>query len=139
MVAAAFLHDIGKVGVADVILTKPGKPEKEEWEAIKKHCAEGAKIIQHVKELAPLAPYILHHHEWYDGSGYPDKLKGEKIPLSARIISVADAYDTMTAQRPYREAISPQEALGEMERCSGTQFDPKLIEALRRISKNNLK
>jgi diguanylate cyclase (GGDEF)-like protein/PAS domain S-box-containing protein/putative nucleotidyltransferase with HDIG domain len=138
LVAAAFLHDIGKVGVADVILTKPGKPEKEEWEAIKKHCAEGAKIIQHVKELAPLAPYILHHHEWYDGSGYPDKLKGEKIPLSARIISVADAYDTMTAQRPYREAISPQEAMKEMERCSGTQFDPKLIEALRRISHSGL-
>ena len=138
LVAAAFLHDIGKVGVADVILTKPGKPEKEEWEAIKKHCAEGAKIIQHIKELAPLAPYILHHHEWYDGSGYPDKLKGQKIPLSARIISVADAYDTMTAQRPYREAISPQEALKEMERCSGTQFDPKLIEALRRISHSGL-
>jgi len=138
LVAAAFLHDIGKVGVADVILTKPGKPEKEEWEAIKKHCAEGAKIIQHVKELAPLAPYILHHHEWYDGSGYPEKLKGEEIPLSARIISVADAYDTMTAQRPYREAISPQEALEEMERCSGTQFDPKLIEALRRISKSGI-
>ena len=139
LVAAAFLHDIGKVGVADVILTKPGKPEKEEWEAIKKHCAEGAKIIQHVKELAPLAPYILHHHEWYDGSGYPDKLKGEKIPLCARIISVADAYDTMTAKRPYREAISPQEAMKEMERCSGTQFDPKLIKALQRISHSGLK
>jgi diguanylate cyclase (GGDEF)-like protein/PAS domain S-box-containing protein len=138
LVAAAFLHDIGKVGVADVILTKPGKPEKEEWEAIQKHCAEGAKIIKHVKELAPLAPYILHHHEWYDGSGYPDRLSGEKIPLSARIISVADAYDTMTAQRPYREAISPQEALKEMERCSGTQFDPKLIEALLRISHSSL-
>jgi diguanylate cyclase (GGDEF)-like protein/PAS domain S-box-containing protein len=138
LVAAAFLHDIGKVGVADVILTKPGKPEKEEWEAIEKHCAEGAKIIQHVKELAPLAPYILHHHEWYDGSGYPDRLKGKKIPLSARIISVADAYDTMTAQRPYREAISPQEAMKEMERCSGTQFDPKLIEAFRRISHSGL-
>ncbi|MFA5375679.1 MAG: PAS domain S-box protein [Dehalococcoidia bacterium] len=138
LVAAAFLHDIGKVGVADVILTKPGKPEKEEWEAIKKHCAEGAKIIQHVKELAPLAPYIMHHHEWYDGSGYPDKLKGHKIPLCARIISVADAYDTMTAKRPYREAISPQEALKEMERCSGTQFDPKLIEAFRRISHSGL-
>jgi diguanylate cyclase (GGDEF)-like protein/PAS domain S-box-containing protein/putative nucleotidyltransferase with HDIG domain len=138
LVAAAFLHDIGKVGVADVILTKPGKPEKEEWEAIKKHCAEGAKIIQHVKELASLAPYILHHHEWYNGTGYPDKLKGQKIPLAARIISVADAYDTMTAKRPYREAISPQEALKELERCSGTQFDPKLIEALRRISKAGL-
>ena len=138
LVAAAFLHDIGKVGVADVILTKPGKPEKEEWEAIKKHCAEGAKIIRHVKELASLAPYILHHHEWYNGTGYPDKLKGQKIPLAARIISVADAYDTMTAKRPYREAVSPAEALEELERCSGTQFDPELIEALRRISKVGL-
>ena len=85
-----------------------------------------------------MAPYILHHHEWYDGSGYPDKLKGEKIPLCARIISVADAYDTMTAKRPYREAISPQEAMKEMERCSGTQFDPKLIKALQRISHSGL-
>jgi diguanylate cyclase (GGDEF)-like protein/PAS domain S-box-containing protein/putative nucleotidyltransferase with HDIG domain len=138
LVAAAFLHDIGKVGVADDILAKPGKPEKEEWVEIRKHCAEGAKIIKHVKELAHLAPYILHHHEWYDGTGYPDKLKGQKIPLAARIISVADAYDTMTANRPYQDAISPKEALEEMERCSKTQFDPKLIEALRRISKSGL-
>ncbi len=136
LTAAAFLHDIGKVGIADIILTKPGKPKKEEWEAIKKHCAEGAKIVQHVKELVPLAPAILHHHEWYDGTGYPDGLKGEKIPLHARIISVADAYDTMTAKRPYRNAVSPEVALEELERCSGTQFDPQLIKALRRITDN---
>jgi diguanylate cyclase (GGDEF)-like protein/PAS domain S-box-containing protein len=136
LTAAAFLHDIGKVGIADIILTKPGKPKKEEWEAIKKHCAEGAKIVQHVKELLPLAPVILHHHEWYDGTGYPDGLKGEEIPLHARIISVADAYDTMTAKRPYHEGVSPQKALEELERCSGTQFDPQLIEALRRITGN---
>ena len=136
LTAAAFLHDIGKVGIADMILTKPGKPKKEEWEAIKKHCAEGAKIVQHVKELMPLAPIILHHHEWYDGTGYPDGLKGEEIPLHARIISVADAYDTMTAQRSYHEGVSPQKALEELERCSGTQFDPQLIKALRRITGN---
>ncbi len=136
LTAAAFLHDIGKVGIADIILTKPGKPKKSEWAAIKKHCAEGAKIVQHVKELAPLAPVILHHHEWYDGTGYPDGLKGEEIPLHARIISVADAYDTMTTQRPYHEGVSPQKALEELERCSGTQFDPQLIEALRRITGN---
>jgi diguanylate cyclase (GGDEF)-like protein/putative nucleotidyltransferase with HDIG domain len=136
LTAAAFLHDIGKVGIADVILAKPGKPKKSEWAAIKKHCAEGAKIVQHVKELMPLAPIILHHHEWYDGTGYPDGLKGEEIPLHARIISVADAYDTMTAQRPYHEGVSPQKALEELERCSGTQFDPRLIEALRRITGN---
>ncbi|MEA1959559.1 MAG: diguanylate cyclase, partial [Chloroflexota bacterium] len=136
LVAAAFLHDIGKVGVADTILTKPGKPGRDEWAAIKKHCAEGAKIVRHVKELAPLAPYILHHHEWWDGSGYPEGLRGEDIPLSARIISVADAFDTMTAKRPYREAISEKYALQELERCSGTQFDPKLIEALCRICNN---
>ena len=136
LTAAAFLHDIGKVGIADIILTKPGKPKKAEWEAIKKHCAEGAKIVQHVKELAPLAPVILHHHERYDGSGYPDMLKGEEIPLHARIISVADAYDTMTTQRPYQESVSPQKALEELERCSVTQFDPKLVEVLRRITDN---
>jgi diguanylate cyclase (GGDEF)-like protein/PAS domain S-box-containing protein/putative nucleotidyltransferase with HDIG domain len=132
---AALLHDIGKVGVPDSTLGKPGKLTEKEWEVIRKHSAEGARIVGHVKALAALVPIIKHHHEWYDGTGYPDGLKGERIPVGARIISIADAYDTMTTRRPYREPMSREEALGELRRCCGTQFDPILVgvfgEALR--------
>ena len=127
---ASMLHDIGKVGVPDAILTKPGWPTQEEWETIKRHCVEGARIVGYVKELVPLAPIIRHHHEWYDGRGYPDGLQGEEIPLFARIISVADVYDTMTTPRPYREVISEGEALEELRRYAGSQFDPQMVEAL---------
>jgi HD-GYP domain-containing protein (c-di-GMP phosphodiesterase class II) len=128
--AACLVHDIGKVGIPNSLLTKPGKPTDEEWRVITKHCAEGARIVGCVRELAPLAPVILHHHEWYDGTGYPEGLKGEDIPLGARIIGIADAYDTMTTPRPYGEVMSQEEALEELRRCSGTQFDPELVEAL---------
>ena len=117
------------MGVSDSILTKPGKPTKAEWKLIKKHSAEGARIVGYIKELAALVPIIRHHHEWYGGTGYPDGLKGEDIPLGARIISIADAYDTMTTPRTYRDVVSQQEALEELRRCSGTQFDPELVEA----------
>jgi diguanylate cyclase (GGDEF)-like protein/putative nucleotidyltransferase with HDIG domain len=126
--AAALLHDIGKVGVPDAILTKMGKPTPEEWDVIKKHCSEGARIVSYVKELASLVPIILHHHEWYDGNGYPGGLKGMDIPSGARITSVADAYDTMVTKRPYREVISPREACEELKRNAGTQFDPVIVD-----------
>jgi len=126
--AAALLHDIGKVGVPDSILTKVGKPTPEEWDVIKKHCSEGARIVSYVKELASLVPIILHHHEWYDGSGYPGGLKGIDIPSGARITCVADAYDTMVTKRPYREVISPREACEELKRNTGTQFDPVIVD-----------
>ena len=127
--AASLLHDVGKVGVPDAVLTKPDVLTEEEWEIIKKHSAEGARIAGYIKGLGAVVPVIKHHHEWYDGTGYPDGLKGEEIPLGARIISVADAYDTMTTARPYREVVSQQEALEELRRFSGTQFDPELVEA----------
>jgi len=126
--AAALLHDIGKVGVPDAILTKPGKPSSEEWDLIRKHCAEGARIVGYVKEMSPLVPIVLHHHEWYDGSGYPAGLKGLEIPPGARITSVADAYDTMVTKRPYRDAITPAEACKELRRSAGTQFDPVIVD-----------
>lgn len=126
--AAGLLHDIGKIGVPDLILTKPGKPTDCEWKQIRKHSSEGARIVSHVKELGVLIPMIQHHHEWYNGTGYPDGLKGEDIPLGAKIISIADAYDTMTTKRTYRKIISQREALEELRRCTGTQFDPELVE-----------
>ena len=95
---------------------------------MKGHSAVGARIVGHVSELAALVPMIRHHHERYDGSGYPDRLKGEDIPIGARIIAIADAYDTMTTQRPDRELVSHEEACEELRRCSGTQFDPELVE-----------
>ena len=127
--AASLLHDVGKVGIPDAILTKPDALTEEEWEIIRKHLAEWAKIAGYIKGLGPVVPVILHHHEWYDGTGYPDGLKGEEIPLGARIISVADAYDTMTTARTYRNVVSQQEALEELRRYAGTQFDPELVEA----------
>ncbi len=130
--AAALLHDIGKVGVPDSILTKSGKPTEHEWKILKKHPVEGARIIGYVKELEGLVPLVRHHHEWCNGTGYPDGLRGEDIPLGARIISIADAYDTMTTQRPYRDVVSQEEALEELRRCSGTQFDSELVEAFGR-------
>jgi diguanylate cyclase (GGDEF)-like protein/PAS domain S-box-containing protein/putative nucleotidyltransferase with HDIG domain len=130
--AAALLHDIGKVGVPDSILTKPEKPEEHEWAIIRKHPVEGAKIVGYVRELERLVPLVRHHHEWYDGTGYPDGLKGEDIPLGARIISVADAYDTMTTSRPYRDMISQEEACEELRRCCGTQFDHEIVDAFHR-------
>ena len=125
--AAALLHDIGKVGVPDSILAKMGKPTNEEWRVIKRHSAEGARIVNYVKELASIVPVILHHHEWYDGTGYPDGLKGIDIPVGARIISIADAYDTMVTKRPYRKVVSPKEACEELKRFAGAQFDPALV------------
>jgi putative nucleotidyltransferase with HDIG domain len=127
--AAGLLHDIGKVGVPDAVLTKPAKPTKDEWKLIRQHPTEGARIVSHVRELARLIPAIRHHHEWHDGTGYPDGLKGEAIPLGARIISIADAFDTMTTKRTYREVVSWGEALEELRRCSVTQFDPELVKA----------
>ncbi len=126
--AAALLHDIGKIGVPDSVLAKPGNLTNREWELIKKHSAEGAKIVGYIRALSTAVPMILSHHEWYDGSGYPGGLKGEDIPLGARIISIADTYDTMTTPRLYRDVISQEEALEELRRCAGTQFDPELVE-----------
>jgi len=126
--AASLLHDIGKVGVPDSILNKKEPLTDEEWNPIKGHPKLGVEILRHVIDLANCLPAILHHHEHYDGSGYPAGLKGEKIPLEARVLSVADAYDAMTSPRPYREQLSMEEAVKEIKRCSGTQFDPKVVE-----------
>ena len=126
--AASLLHDIGKVGVPDSILNKKEPLTDEEWKPIKGHPKLGVEILRHVMDLANCLPTILHHHEHYDGSGYPAGLKGEQIPLEARVLSVADAYDAMTSPRPYREQLSMDEAIKELRRCAGTQFDPEIVE-----------
>ncbi|WP_338738138.1 diguanylate cyclase [Candidatus Dehalogenimonas loeffleri] len=131
--AAGLLHDIGKIGVPDSILTKPSALDLKEWEPIRTHPELGVEILKHVVDLSKCLPAILHHHEHWDGSGYPHKLKGESIPLEARILTVADAYDAITSPRPYRDQLSLDEALTELRRCSGSQFDPQLVEVFCRI------
>ncbi|MCX5680587.1 MAG: HD domain-containing protein, partial [Candidatus Omnitrophica bacterium] len=126
---AALLHDIGKIGVPDHILNKQGRLSPEEFEEIKKHSVIGATILHPIKELSDVAKEVRHHQECYDGSGYPDGIKGNNIPLIARIISVADAFDAMTSNRPYRKRKSVEEALFELKRCSGAQFDPVIVSA----------
>ena len=120
----SMLHDIGKIGVDDRILNKPGRLNAEEWELMKRHSEIGYRIALSSPELEHIAKYILCHHEQWDGHGYPNRLKGVDIPLPARILTVADAYDAMTENRVYRRAMSREDALSEIRRCAGTQFDP---------------
>lgn len=129
MQQTALLHDIGKVGVSEFILSKANRLSPQEWAEIKRHVQIGEEFLQPLQFLHIEQSMLRHQHERYDGKGYPDRLKGEEIPLYARILTVADAYDTMTAGRPYRKPLNPIEALTEMERCSGTQFDPKIVKA----------
>jgi diguanylate cyclase (GGDEF)-like protein/putative nucleotidyltransferase with HDIG domain len=126
--AAALLHDIGKISIPDSILNKEGTLTEKEWEQIKTHPQAGVEILRHVINLINCLPAILHHHEHYDGSGYPSGLKGDTIPLEARILAVADAYDAITSLRPYRGRLSPQEAINELRRYAGAQFDSELVD-----------
>ncbi len=126
--AAALLHDIGKIRVSDALLVKRGPLSEDDWEPIKEHPKLGVAILKHVKGLNGCLAAIRYHHEHYDGSGYPGGLKGEEIPLDARILAVADAYDAMTSPRPYRDGKSSHdEAIEELKRCAGTHFDPEII------------
>jgi diguanylate cyclase (GGDEF)-like protein len=131
--AAGLLHDIGKIGIPDSILKKRAPLTDEEWKPIKAHPELGVEILRHVIDLVNCLPAILHHHEHLDGSGYPAGLSGDSIPLEARILTIADAYDAMTSPRPYRERLSSDEAINELRRCAGTQFDPGLVEAFCKI------
>lgn len=130
---AGYLHDVGKIGIPDSILSKPGKLTIEEFRVIKKHPVLSERILKPVSFPFPVQSIVRHHHERYDGNGYPDKLAGEAIPLGARILFVADAYEAMTSDRPYRQALSTQAALDELKNNVSTQFDPRVVEAFRKI------
>ncbi|MFC1964879.1 HD domain-containing phosphohydrolase [Chloroflexota bacterium] len=126
---AGLIHDIGKIGVRESILNKPGKLTAEEYQQIKYHCEEGEHILIPIVEDDEILKMVRNHHERYDGNGYPDHLKGEQIPLGARILAVSDAYDAMTSLRPYRKLMSPEEASIEIEHCISSQFDPDIADA----------
>ncbi|MFQ6133217.1 MAG: GAF and HD-GYP domain-containing protein [Armatimonadota bacterium] len=126
---AALLHDVGKIGSPESLLDKPGKLTDEEWEIIREHPGRGGDMIANIAQMEKVAAIIRHHHERWDGKGYPDGLSGEQIPLGARILALADAFDAMTTERAYKPAYPPEQAFLELRRCGGSQFDPSLVEA----------
>ena len=139
---AALLHDIGKVGIPEAILNKSGPLDISEWETMKTHTNLGAKILEPLKAMAQIREMVRHHHEFYDGSGYPDRLEGERIPYGARVIAIADAYDTITSERTYKKPRTPEDAFAELERCASNQFDPEIVrvfvEAMRRAPRQTV-
>lgn len=136
---SALLHDIGKIGIEDHILNKPGKLTPSEYERVKLHIEEGDKILKHVPYFDKIRELVRCHHEHYNGGGYPDKLKGESIPLGARILSITDAYDVMTTDRVYRKHLSYKEAVDELKKYAGAQFDPKLVDIFLEIVEKEYK
>jgi len=133
---AAILHDVGKIGVPENVLNKISRLDEDELEEMKKHPQHGYEILKHIKKMQTIIPGMKGHHERYDGRGYPDGLRAEKIPLIARIIAVADTYDAMTTDRPYRKALPREKALRELEKYKGIQFDPKVVAAFKKAYKN---
>jgi HD-GYP domain-containing protein (c-di-GMP phosphodiesterase class II) len=125
---AAFLHDIGKMAIPDRILRKPGPLNDDERAVMRTHCEIGYKMLVRIPFLREAAEIVLAHQEFYDGTGYPRGLRGEQIPLGARIFAIADALDAMISDRPYRSALSIQHARDEINRCAGTQFDPEIVK-----------
>jgi len=135
---AAVLHDVGKIGVSETILNKEGKLLDSEWEAIRSHPVIGQTIIKSIKFLFDIGEVVRHHHERYDGKGYPDGIKGIEIPLESRIIAVADTYDAITSDRSYRKGSTHDEAITELKKVSGSQLDPELVEIFCKVVTNEL-
>ena len=123
-----FLHDIGKVGIPEQILSKAGSLDDGEWDVMRRHPMIGAEIVTPIRFLSDAVEIIRHHHERVDGGGYPEGLKGDEIPLAARIFAVADSFDAMTSDRPYRDALSTERALEEVREGAGSQFDPEVVD-----------
>lgn len=131
----ALLHDIGKLGIPDSILLKPGRLTEEEWEEMKRHPEYAHEMLSGIEFLRPALEIPYCHHERWDGKGYPRGLKGEEIPLAARIFAVVDAWDAMRSDRPYRGALTREEALEEIRKGAGIQFDPRVVEAFLELSR----
>ncbi|MCZ7584032.1 MAG: HD-GYP domain-containing protein [Deltaproteobacteria bacterium] len=129
---AGLFHDIGKIGIKESVLNKAGKLTPEEYEIIKTHVTIGVRILSQIPQFGRIARIVRGHHEFYDGSGYPDGLVGEAIPVGGRILAVCDAYDAMTSSRPYRAALSVEQAASILSRNRGTQFDTKIVDAFLR-------
>jgi len=129
LIYGAYMHDIGKINISEQVLNKKMPLNNEEWEILKQHSSNGVEIIKPVDSLLHISPLILHHHERYDGKGYPDNLKGENIPYLARALTVVDSFDAMTSNRPYNNRRTHEEAIEELRRCKRTQFDPEIVEA----------
>jgi HD-GYP domain-containing protein (c-di-GMP phosphodiesterase class II) len=125
------LHDVGKIGIIEALLEKPAELSSDEFPPIRLHPEKGVAILEPIAQLSHVLPGILHHHEFFNGSGYPDGLAGEEIPIDARIIGVADSFDAMVADRPYRKGFSVAAAVKELVRCSGSQFDPEIVDCFR--------
>jgi diguanylate cyclase (GGDEF)-like protein len=138
LIYGAYMHDIGKINISKDILNKRMPLTNEEWELLKQHPANGVEILKPVESLKAVAPMIMHHHERYDGKGYPGNLRGKQIPYLARVLTVADSFDAMTSNRPYNKRKTYEEAIEELKKCSGTQFDPDIAKAfIEIIAENN--
>ncbi len=124
---ASYLHDIGKIGISNRFINKKGTLNSTDWAIIKQHSNKSIELLAPLKLSPNILSFIQHHHEHYDGTGYPDGLAGEEIPIGARIIAISDAYDSMTSNRPYRKPLSTEEAKHELTKCAGKQFDPKIV------------
>jgi HD-GYP domain-containing protein (c-di-GMP phosphodiesterase class II) len=134
----ALLHDIGKIGVPDGILNKPGRLTSDEYEFVKRHPEFGWAVIRKLPGLGQTSLYVLHHHENFDGTGYPAKLRGSEIPIGSRIVSVIDAFDAMVSSRPYRKGLPLEEAIQRLQQSSGTQFDPAVIKSFVPIAESEM-
>ena len=121
------LHDIGKLAVSNEVLRKPGRLDEKEMDEIRQHPSLGAKMLMRLSSFREALPYVLYHHERWDGTGYPSGIAGKTIPVEARVLAIADAFDAMTSDRPYRRALTREEALAEVARGAGTQFDPEIV------------
>jgi putative nucleotidyltransferase with HDIG domain len=135
LIRGSFLHDIGKIGISDNILLKPGKLTEEEFETMKSHVTKGAEIIENISWLSGAKDVVLYHHEKYDGSGYPYGLKGDDIPVNAAIFAIADVFDALTSERPYKKPFSYEKSIEIISQESGTHFNPLFVEAFKKISK----
>jgi HD-GYP domain-containing protein (c-di-GMP phosphodiesterase class II) len=134
----ALLHDIGKIGVPDGVLNKPGRLTAEEYEMVKRHPEFGWTVVRNLPGMEQTSLYVLHHHENFDGTGYPARLRGSETPIGARIVSVIDAFDAMVSSRPYRAGMPTEEAIKRLHQSSGTQFDPEVVKSFVRFAQSEM-